>query len=145
MDKKKTSHTGTVLGWTLAAAIGAGLGLLFAPKSGEELREDIKDQAHKLKEKWNLNRQEIQEKVKDIFGEVSEDLEKSYISARSELMAGIEELKEKGEVTKEKFSELIEDILDGVSEKTEYPKKTLDKFKKSLKDEWDNFKENMSE
>ena len=37
--------------FALGAAIGAGLGLLFAPKSGEEARKELKEAACELYEK----------------------------------------------------------------------------------------------
>ena len=39
MSKKKKSGVGKFLA---GAAVGAGLGILFAPKKGSETREDIK-------------------------------------------------------------------------------------------------------
>ena len=40
MEKPKTS---TVVGFAVGALVGAGLGILFAPKAGKETREDLKD------------------------------------------------------------------------------------------------------
>jgi len=91
-----------VVKFALGAMVGVGVGMLLAPKSGEELRKD-------LKKKIN----ELVEKAKDIdIKEVSDDLKKRV----SELKKEIEELdkekvlaiaREKGEQLKKKANELF--------------------------------------
>ena len=92
-----------VFKFALGALVGVGVGMLFAPKSGEELRKD-------LKKKFN----ELIEKAKEIdIKEVSEDIKKRVADLKKE----IEELdkekvlaiaKEKGEQLKAKANELFE-------------------------------------
>jgi len=47
----KDDGGGFFMGFILGGLIGAGLALLFAPKSGEETREYLKEKALELKEK----------------------------------------------------------------------------------------------
>ena len=85
------------------ALVGVGAGMLFAPKSGEELRKDLKNKIS-----------ELIEKAKEIdVKEVSEDIKKRV----NELKAEIEDLdkekvleiaKEKGEQLKVKANELFQ-------------------------------------
>lgn len=58
---------GSFLAGTLAGAlIGAGLALLYAPKTGEETRKDIKDKVKKLKEEAELAKEKTLDKLAEV-------------------------------------------------------------------------------
>lgn len=42
----KSSNANTILSFVVGAAVGATVAMLFAPKSGEELRDYIADEVH---------------------------------------------------------------------------------------------------
>ena len=90
------------------AAIGAGLGLLFAPKKGSDTREDLKKQIDKL-----LNQ------IKDID---AEDVKKEFDKRVKEIKEELSDLdKEKAlDLAKEKALVLknkVEDLVDLAVEK----------------------------
>ena len=90
------------------AAIGAGLGLLFAPKKGSDTREDLKKQIDKL-----LNQ------IKDID---AEDVKKEFDKRVKEIKEELSDLdKEKAlDLSKEKSLDLkdkVEDLVDLAVEK----------------------------
>ncbi len=93
MKEKKKSGLGKVVA---GAAIGVGLGVLFAPKSGKETRNDIKEKVKTLTSKEYQD--EFKRKVKELESEIkSLDKEKVLNIA-----------KKKSAELKEKAEELIE-------------------------------------
>jgi len=62
----------------VGAAVGAVLGLLFAPKSGKELREDLKRKSAEQAEEFKARAEGLKSKAGDIVEElerVREDIE----------------------------------------------------------------------
>ncbi len=90
------------------AALGAGLGLLFAPKKGSDMREDLKKQLDKL-----LNQ------IKDID---TEEVKKEFDKRVNEIKVELADLdKEKAlDLAKEKalvLKDKVEDLVDLAVEK----------------------------
>ncbi len=104
MSKEKKSGVGK---FVLGAALGASLGLLFAPKSGKETRKDLKNKLD-----------ELMGKVKELDAkEVKEAFEKKV----NEIKASLEDLdgekvlkiaKEKAAQIKDKCNELVDMAID---------------------------------
>lgn len=55
-----------LMGLLAGTVLGAGLGMLFAPKAGAELRSQLVDQTGKLREKADQSYQQATEKVSQI-------------------------------------------------------------------------------
>ena len=89
--------------FVLGAGIGAGLALLFAPKKGSELREDLKKKLNDLLKKAK----EVDlEEVSLEFSKKVEDLKKELRDLDNEKVLKI--AKEKAELLKDKAEELLE-------------------------------------
>ena len=99
MSKKKIGFGKFLFG----AALGAGLGLLFAPKKGSDMREDLKKQLDKL-----LNQ------IKDIdTEEVKKEFDKRVNEIKDELAdldkeKALDLAKEKALVLKDKVEDLVD-------------------------------------
>lgn len=103
--------------------LGAGLGLLFAPKKGSELREDLKksldDLVKKIKDiDTDEIKSEFTKKIDEIKKEI-EDLDKEKVASiakkkGNELKAKAEELVE---LAKEKGTPVLEGIANDVKQK----------------------------
>ena len=133
MSKKGTGK------FILGAAIGAGLGLLFAPKEGRKLREELKnklsdllDQASEIdmedvKKQFDKKVEEIKEELADLDKEKALDIAKKKAD---ELKKKVQELAdlavEKGtpvleqtaKEVKAKSNAVIKDVLKKLEEKT---------------------------
>jgi gas vesicle protein len=98
MSEEQGVSAGTVLvSFVAGAAIGAGLALLYAPKSGKELRENIVDLTEDAVDKIKEYAKEAQEKIKIAVEEGKETiLDKKSVLA-SAIEAGREAMqKERG-------------------------------------------------
>lgn len=97
-DKKKSG----ICKFLAGAVIGAGLGILFAPKKGSETRRELKDKLDELANKVKgIDVEEVKEsielKIEEIKMELS-DLDKEKV---------LKIAKEKGNAIKEKSEELV--------------------------------------
>jgi len=70
---RRSRTYGLATGVIAGAAIGAALGLLFAPKSGKETREDIKNKSADVVEQVKEKTAVVVEKIKDKFSKNDED------------------------------------------------------------------------
>jgi len=87
MSEEKGISTGTVLvSFVAGAAIGAGLALLYAPKSGSEMRETIADFAEDAVDKIKEYTKDAQEKIKSTI----EDGKDAFVEKKTILASAIE-------------------------------------------------------
>lgn len=99
MSKKK----GGLLKFVTGIGLGVGLGMLFAPKKGEELRKDLKGKMDELLTK--VKDMDVKE-VADDFMKKLEELKKDLEDLDKEKV--LEIAKKKGEQLKAKAAELVE-------------------------------------
>lgn len=97
-EREETSATTKLTYLLIGGGIGAILALLFAPKSGEELRGDIADATRRGLEKGRETATQLQEKAGEYY-EVTRERAGEYYQAAQE-KAG--ELKEKATEMAEK-------------------------------------------
>jgi gas vesicle protein len=76
-------HSGSVGNLLLGVLIGAGVALLFAPRSGEETRQDIRRRARKAGDTVKGAAQGVSDQVVDTFESARFRVEEQIESARS--------------------------------------------------------------
>lgn len=118
--------------------VGAGLGMLFAPKSGSETRKDLKvkyDEFIKSLKDIDVNevKDEFLNKIEDIRNEL-EDLDKEKVLKIAKQKG--QDLKKKTdelvELAKQKGTPIVEEAADGVRQKAiEITKSILNKLEES--------------
>ncbi|MBZ9730674.1 YtxH domain-containing protein [Salegentibacter sp. JZCK2] len=110
------ANTGsTLLALITGAAIGAGVGLLYAPDSGEETRKKLKDESKKAQDRLNKK-----------YTETSSNLTEKAKQARVDFEARLEE-------TLSSASHKADDILTAMETKLEELRKQNAKLQKDGK------------
>ena len=84
------------------AAVGLGLGLLFAPKKGEETRKDLKE---KIDDLVNKSKDLDMDDVKKYIADKTSDIEKAIKSLNAEKVK--KEAKKQAKVIQEKAEDLV--------------------------------------
>lgn len=98
-DDNGVSASTVLVSFLAGAALGAGLALLYAPKSGREMREQIGDLADDAVDKIKEYAREAQEKIKATLDEGKETI----LEKKSILSSAIEAGKEAMQREKEKY------------------------------------------
>ncbi len=110
MERTTSAVKPVLSGFLVGSVIGAATALLFAPRSGEEMRSDIRNKAVEL-------RDQATDTVKDTVSQA-----KSRVSdARDNVMDKVEDLKQRGKETAAK-------ALDRVSQAAQTEKQNIKKY-----------------
>jgi gas vesicle protein len=90
-------NSGGLGSFLLGIAVGAGIALLFAPRSGAETRRELALRARRMRRA-----------AEDAVGEVTETVAETYESARQRVEEKIEETREAIEVKKDQMHRAME-------------------------------------
>ena len=99
MEEQEKTKVNFFKGLFIGGALGALAGILFAPKSGKDLRSDIKDKGNKI-----LN------DGKEIYADASTKAKEIFVEVRDKA----KELKKEAEGTGEKIAGEVQEKIDQV-------------------------------
>ena len=125
----------------LAAAAGAVGGLLLAPQSGKQTREDIKKMLTKLTKEVKGGVKDTKDKVKEIFGNATDSAVAKYKEVKTAVMEKVAEVKTAGkEIDKSKYAMIVEDVVEEYKSDFKSTKDGAKKLVAQLKKDWDKVK-----
>jgi len=118
------NNTGSFFKGLIAGALGGAIaGILLAPKSGEETREDIKKLAV-----------DIKDKAVD-----------TYEKARGEVEKKIEQVKKAGEkIDEDKYKKIVAEVVDEFKRDTKVTSSAAKQLGEQLSKDWDMVKKSLA-
>jgi gas vesicle protein len=109
-------------GFMFGAVAGGIIALLYAPKSGEETREDIKKIAH----------------------DVGDKIESTYRKAKQRVQDQISDLKEAGsKIDIDAYKSIVASVVDELKEDKDITADAARKLRMQLNDDWDEVKNTL--
>jgi gas vesicle protein len=126
MAKESGAGKKIAIGAAVAAAAGFVAGILTAPKSGKETRQDIKKTANNVK-------REAEKKLKELSGELNDLLTKGQTLLKEQqgkAKAGLEVAMDQAKVAQQKVKEVISALKNGETDEPEL-KKAINEAKKA--------------
>lgn len=132
MEEKKSKFG---LGVIIGAIGGVLAGAFLAPKSGKQMRKAAVRRARQL---YRLIEEgKVEDKVREIYGEITAELKDLYQKVRNEVLKNLEEIKDTVEdIDREKYVKIVEDAALKVGQEAKKDMKNVDKLKKHLISEW---------
>ena len=132
-DTKTSSKFG--LGLLFGAALGGLAAFFLSPNSGPENQKLV---AAKIKEiEKLLADSDLEKKVKDIFGEATEEGTAVYKKAKKDFIKALAEVKGTvDQLDKEKVAEVAHDTVEILKKEAKHEGKEMEKLKAELAKEW---------
>jgi len=105
-----SSDSKLLLGLILGAATGAVAGLLLAPASGKETRENLAEKAGELKSDLDKKFNELSKKIQDLDKESLNDFKEKFSDVKSSVKEKYDKVYAKVKDLEKELSEKIESI-----------------------------------
>ncbi|WP_243291054.1 YtxH domain-containing protein [Bacillus sp. FJAT-47783] len=114
MSKDGINSKDFIIGTLIGGIIGATTALFLAPKSGRELREDLNQQAHVVKDKTSKLTNDAYEKGSQFISLAKEKTNSASQTISDQSSQLINKVKELGKSPKEDHDEVVEVVAEEV-------------------------------
>ncbi|MFZ2153420.1 MAG: YtxH domain-containing protein [Microgenomates group bacterium] len=142
MSKNKS---GFFLAGLIGALAGAVGGLLLAPKSGKETRQDIARLAADISKRIKTETNETKERVKDVFGKATEEATDKYNQVKNAVVGKVATLRTAGEnIDKDKYAKVVDDVVAEFKDDFRSSKSGAEKIVGYLKKDWEKLKKALA-
>lgn len=132
-EQNKVSRFG--IGLLVGTVLGGLAAFFLSPKSGKENREALVAKIKKIQKK--LRDAHVAERVKEIYGETSEEAVKLYTKVSKELALKLEEVREKWEeIDTDKYVKIVNEIVDKSAKDLKVAAETATRLKDYLIKVW---------
>ncbi len=132
-----------LLSVALGAALAAGAGYYATHK--EEVDKEAKKKIDELAKLFKESRDQIEPKVREVWGVVSKESVAKYIEVRAALVRALEDerVKNAGVIVKDNYDMIVESIVAGAKKSGILDSATQRKLEKLFKTDWDTVKDVM--
>lgn len=132
-DDNKSSKFG--LGILFGTLLGGLAALFLSPTTGEENRKLVAKKVAELEK--ILEEGDLDKKVKEIFGEATEEAKTIYLKSKKDIIKKLSELKETIEsIDKKKYEEVVQETVDILKKEFKRETRQMEKLKEELLKEW---------
>ena len=135
MSRESNLSKGLLIGFLTGSIVGAAVALLYAPKSGKELREDIKAKADEFRSDAEVQLEKAKEKAVEVINDSKKKGERLIADAKvkaDELLKDAEKLIDQAKTkTNEVVSSSKETIMEEGSRLKTAVKAGIDAYKDS--------------
>ncbi len=130
----------TLSGMLFGAAAGAAAMFFLAPRSGKENRKMVKDKIGELSDYIEEEKELMEQKVKDIFGEVNALTTSLFNDARRLWNTQVKTFeKSLDKIDKNRYQEMVDNVIEKLQSSKKYDQGHLAKMKRYLTSEWRKF------
>lgn len=138
MNNNKSSKLG--VGLVIGSILGGVAAFFLSPKSGKENRELVSKKIQEIKKM--IEEKKIQERVKEIYGDVTDEGMKLYTMAHDEMNNRLDELKKSmDEIDINRYKAMVTDVIDRIKDESQESGDRISKLKDYFMNKWGEVKD----
>lgn len=144
MSESTNKFWAALSGLVIGATAGAAAMFFLSPRSGKENRRLVKAKYEELADYVEEEKAIIEEKVKEIFGEVNELTVSLFKDAKKLWNTQVQAFeKSLDKIDKGRYQEMIDSVMEKLQGNKKYQNTDLAKMKRYLASEWKKFTQMM--